>query len=69
MDCKISFKERTAQAIIQLSKQPPVALEAARKQVAWLKKNSKTKHQKKSAMKDEDLLQDKRKKFEKLPKS
>ncbi len=47
MSYKISFKERTARAIKQLSKQAPVTLEAARKQAQWLKENSKTNQKKK----------------------
>lgn len=43
MNCKISFKERTALAMMRLSKQPPVTLEQARQQAQWLKKNTKTK--------------------------
>jgi hypothetical protein len=38
MDCKITFKERVALAVTQLSKQKPVTLEEAKKQVLWLKK-------------------------------
>jgi len=41
-----SFRERAAQAMMRLSKQSPVTLEAAREQVQWLKKNTKTKHKK-----------------------
>ena len=46
MNYKISFQERAALAMMQLSKQSPVTLEAAREQVQWLKKNTKTKHKK-----------------------
>ena len=46
MNYKISFQERAALAMMQLSKQPPVTLEEAREQVRWLKKNTKTKHKK-----------------------
>lgn len=44
MNYKISFQERVALAMIQLSKQSPVTLEMARKQAKWLKENSITKH-------------------------
>jgi hypothetical protein len=33
MDCKITFKERVALAMMQLFKQKPVTLEEAKKQV------------------------------------
>ncbi len=46
MNYKISFRERAAQAMMRLSKQPPITLEQAREQVQWLKKNTKTKHKK-----------------------
>ena len=46
MNYKISFRERAAQAMMHLSKQLPVTLEAAREQVQWLKKNSKKKYKK-----------------------
>ncbi len=46
MNYKISFRERAAQAMMRLSKQLPVTLEAAREQVQWLKKNTKTKYKK-----------------------
>ncbi|MEN0050633.1 MAG: hypothetical protein AAF806_26445 [Bacteroidota bacterium] len=41
-----SFRERTAEAMIRLAKQQPVTLKEARKQVEWLNRNSKTKHNK-----------------------
>ena len=40
---KLSFKERSKLALEQLSKQEPITLEEARKQVLWLKENSKNK--------------------------
>jgi len=46
MNYKISFQERAAQAMMRLSKQSPVTLEAAKEQVQWLRKNTKTKHKK-----------------------
>jgi hypothetical protein len=46
MDCKITFKERVALAVMQLSKQKPVTLEEAKKKVLWLKKNSLSKNKK-----------------------
>jgi hypothetical protein len=44
----ISFKERAKMCSIILSKQPPVTIEEARKQVQWLKgKSIKKKRQRK----------------------
>jgi len=40
---KLSFKERSKLALEQLSKQKPVTLDEARKQVLWLKEISKNK--------------------------
>ena len=39
---KLSFKDRAKIAEVILSKQPPVSLEDAKKQVEWLKMNSDT---------------------------
>jgi hypothetical protein len=46
MDYNISFRERAALAMMQLSKQSPVTLEEAREQARWLKQNTKTKKRK-----------------------
>lgn len=46
MNYKISFRERTAIAMMHLSKQSPVTLQMARKQAQWLKQNTKTKKKK-----------------------
>lgn len=46
MNYKISFRERAALAMMRLSKQSPITLEAAREQAQWLKKNTKTKKKK-----------------------
>lgn len=46
MNSKISFQERAAQAMMHLSNQSPSTLEAAKEQVQWLKKNTKTKYRK-----------------------
>jgi hypothetical protein len=46
MNSELSFKERAKLAMELLSKQPPVTLEEARKQVAWLKELSKLKKNK-----------------------
>lgn len=46
MNYKISFRERAALAMINLSKQKPITLEEMRAQVKWLKENSKTKERK-----------------------
>ena len=40
---KLTFKERSELALKQLSEQEPITLEEARKQVLWLKENSKNK--------------------------
>lgn len=42
MNYSISFQERAAQAMMRLSKQLPVTLQAAREQALWLKKNTRT---------------------------
>lgn len=41
MNYKISFRERAALAMMQLSSQLPITLEAAREQALWLRENSK----------------------------
>ncbi len=46
MNYKISFQERAAIAMMQLSKQSPTTLEQAKEQVRWLKENTKTKQKK-----------------------
>ncbi|MBG7611558.1 hypothetical protein IU405_04765 [Polaribacter sp. BAL334] len=46
MNYKISFQERAALAMMQLSKQLPITLEQAKEQVQWLKKNTKTNQKK-----------------------
>ncbi len=46
MNYKITFKERTQLAMENLSKQSPITLENARKQVKWLKEMSQTKKKK-----------------------
>lgn len=47
MNYKLSFRERAAIAMMQLSKQLPITLEEAREQAQWLKQNTKTKQKKK----------------------
>lgn len=42
----MSFQERAAQAMMQLSKQSPITLEEAQAQAQWLKKNTNTKQKK-----------------------
>lgn len=46
MNYNISFQERVALAMMRLSKQSPVTLEAAKEQAQWLKKNTKTNQKK-----------------------
>lgn len=46
MNSKMSFRERAAVAMMQLSKQSPTTLEEMRKQAQWLKQNTKTKQKK-----------------------
>ena len=46
MNYKESFKERATLATENLSKQLPVTLEKAKKQVLWLQEVSKTKQKK-----------------------
>jgi len=46
MNCKISFQERAALAMMHLSKQLPITLEAAKEQAQWPKKNTRTKQNK-----------------------
>jgi hypothetical protein len=47
MNFNISFVERAKLCSIILSKQPPVTIEEARKQVQWIKINSKKEKAKK----------------------
>lgn len=42
MNNKISFRERAALAVMHLSNQLPITLEAAKEQAQWLKKNTKS---------------------------
>ncbi len=46
MNYTISFQERVKLAMVQLSKQSPVTLESAKKQVELLKKQSISKNKK-----------------------
>ena len=46
MNCNISFNERAQLAMENLSKQSPVTLEKARRQVQWLKEVSLSKNKK-----------------------
>lgn len=46
MNYKISFRERAALAMMHLSKQLPITLEAAKEQAQWLRENSKIKSKK-----------------------
>ncbi|MBZ9787059.1 hypothetical protein LB456_06265 [Psychroflexus sp. CAK57W] len=46
MNYKLSFRERAALAMMQLSKQLPTTLEQAREQAQWLKKNTRTNQKK-----------------------
>ena len=47
MNFNLSFKERVKLAMEVLSKQPPVTLEEARKQVEWLKEQSRVRNARK----------------------
>ncbi len=49
MNCKISFQERAVLATDQLYRQLPITLEQAKEQVLWLRKNTKTKQNKRSS--------------------
>jgi hypothetical protein len=49
MNSNLSFKERAKLALELLSKQSPVTLEEARKQVEWLKEQSRSKNKKQRA--------------------